>query len=135
MRAVSESARGAVSNETDLFLKTLERDLDNQNPIHLFARNFDANVLNHEQLNKLYTDGKSYEATINSGSDKHLKRILAPKFLRIKNSCHVILLRNLGGKLMNGLRGVVTGFTENDITIHFENINENHTIRRYRFTV
>ena len=136
MRAVSETARGAVSNETDIFLKKLERDLsDNHNPIHLFPRNFDAQVYNHEKLTELNSEGHIYEAKKNRGSDKHLKRILAPKFLNVKIGCPVILLRNLGGNLMNGLRGVVTAFTDDDITVQFQTINETHTIKRYPFTV
>ena len=46
-----------------------------------------------------------------------------------------MLLRNLGGKLFNGLRGFVKDMRDDEIVIYFEDINETHTIKRHNFTI
>ena len=135
IKAVRETAIGKVSDETDKFLKSLNRDLpDDIEPTHLFARNIDADLYNNEKLGELKTPGKVYIAPKNIGPKRRLNKILAPQKLSLKIDCPVILLRNLGGKLVNGLRGRVKELNDNYITVYFEKIKETHKIERYTFT-
>ena len=103
-------------------------------PTHLFSRNIDADIYNNKKLDELKTPGKVYIAKKNSGPKKRLNKILAPQTLSLKIDCPVILLRNLGGKLVNGLRGHVREMRDDHITVHFDKINEAHNIERYNFT-
>ena len=52
----------------------------------------------------------------------------------MKIGCPVILLLNLGGKLVNGLSGSVKKLDENVIHVHFNAIKETHSIRRHLFS-
>ena len=131
IKAVRETAIGNVSEDTDKFLKSLNRDLpENMEPTHLFSKNIDADIYNNKKLDELKTPGKIYIAKKNSGPKKRLNKILAPQTLSLKIDCPVILLRNLGGKLVNGLLGHVRELRDDHITVHFDKINETHNIER-----
>ena len=71
----------------------------------------------------------------NHGRQKHLSKILAPHHLALKIDCPVLLLRNLGGNLVNGLQGHVCELNDDNIVVFFDSINETHKIQRYNFTV
>ena len=136
IQAVRETAVGSVSIESDLFFKTLNRDLpENSKPTHLFSRNVDAAIFNQRQLDLLTGTETTYTATINTGRHKYLDKILAPYHLTLKLNCPVMLLRNLGGKLVNGLCGHVKELNDKYITVYVDKINETHQIEKYNFTV
>ncbi|MEW8544677.1 MAG: hypothetical protein AB2693_14215, partial [Candidatus Thiodiazotropha sp.] len=136
IKAIWESSAGHISKDSDLFLKSCERNLpENVNPVHLFARNIDASLYNNDRLDELQTHERLYTATKNSGSQKSLNKILAPYYLRLKMDCPVMLLRNLGGKLVNGLCGKVIDLQPDSVSVHFPSINETHDIHRYTFSV
>ena len=46
-----------------------------------------------------------------------------------------MLLRNIGGKLVNGFSGKVIALKSDSVTVHFPTINESHEIFRYTFSV
>jgi hypothetical protein len=74
IQAVRETALGTVSEEVDIFLKSLERPFeDATNLLHLFARNVDTTIFNNEKLDQLNEEGKIYKALKNTGSQKYLK--------------------------------------------------------------
>lgn len=70
----------------------------------------------------------------NKGRQKYLNKILAPQFLCLKVGCHVMLLRNIGGKLVNGLYGSVKALKPDRILVEFPNIDQTHWVDRYKFT-
>ena len=133
--AIQETARGNVSEATDLLIRSLERPL----PVHvesikLFATNYRAQIHNHEQLKVLKTDQRTYMA-VDVGSPKYLKRILALQRVAFKVGCKVMLLRNLTDILVNGLLGVVTQLEDDNIYVHFNALHSSYPISRYMFTV
>ena len=53
IKAVRETALGCVSDEVDVFLKSLQRPIpENIQPIHLFPKNIDTTIFNNECLKK-----------------------------------------------------------------------------------
>lgn len=80
------------------------------------------------------TEEKTYIAAKNSGSKKHLDKIVAPQYLHVKKGCSVMLLRNLGGKFVNGLCGHVKEMRHDAIIVYFPAINEAHSVGRHQFT-
>ena len=135
IKAVRETALGCVSDEVDVFLKSLQRPIpENIQPIHLFPKNIDTTIFNNECLKKVNTEEKVYKATKNCGSEKYLRKIIAPNYLNLKLDCPVILLYNLGGKLVNGLQGTVKKFEDDAVHVHFSSIHETHRIQRRSFT-
>ena len=135
IKAVRETALGSISPEVDTFLKSLQRPVpEDVKPVHLFAKNIDSTLYNNDCLTKHVGEERVYRATKNSGSEKYLRKILAPNYLQMKIGCPVILLLNLGGKLVNGLSGSVKKLDENVIHVHFNAIKETHSIRRHLFS-
>jgi len=135
INAVRESAMGSISTEVDLFLKSLEAPTsDDMDSVHLFARNIEATMYNNDCLGKIDEEGKIYKALRNSGSQKYLNKILSPNYLHLKVSCPVILLVNIGGKLVNGLKGVVRSLKDDAVTVYFPSIDQTHEIKRFLFT-
>ena len=137
IKAVRETAVGTISEETDEFLQGLNRPLDiseNSTCTHLFAKNIDATIFNSGCLETLDTEEKIYKAKINSGNSKYLNKILATNYLHLKVSCPVILLVNLGGKLVNGIQGIVRALNDDNVTVYFPQINESHNIYPKLFT-
>ena len=136
VKAVRETALGSISKETDTYLRSLSRPLpEDIAPVHLFARNIETSMFNEDRLQEMDGESKVYKATKNKGPKKHLKKILAPNYLHVKIGCPVILLRNLGGKLVNGLSGKIVATEEDAITVHFPEIGQTHKITRCLFTV
>ena len=45
-----------------------------------------------------------------------------------------MLIKNKSDKLVNGLRGLVTGLAEHKVTVHFATIAETHTFQAEEFT-
>ena len=85
VRAVRETALGAVSQESDKFMKTLSGPLPSEmQPVHLFARNDDAALFNSDILRDMPGESTVYRATKNNGPKKYLKKILAPQYLELK---------------------------------------------------
>lgn len=137
IQAVRETAVGTVSADTDRYLQTLQRPLQNDTmdkAVNLFARNVDAMLYNSDCLDKVDSEGRIYKANINHGNSKYLNKILAPNYLHLKVSCPVILLVNIGGKLVNGLQGIVRALNDDSVTVFFPQVNESHNIQRRKFT-
>ena len=136
VQAVRETALGAVSQEPDEFMKTLSGPLPSEmQPVHLFARNDDAALFNSDKLRDMPGQSTVYRATKNNGPKKYLKKILAPQYLELKICSPVILLRNLGGRLVNGLSGIVEHLESDTITVCFPQIHQTYKISRCLFSV
>ena len=104
IKCINECATGLVSDGTINFI-LLARPLSDD-AVQLFARNIDADVFNYRKLNSLPGEMTHYDA-VDEGSKHHLNKFLAPKHIRLKVGCPVILLKNLSDKLINGLQGTV----------------------------
>ena len=81
-------------------------------PTKLFPRNEPADAENARRLSELPSALHRYRALQKPVDTKALEHCLAPMDLQLKIGAQVILLKNLDAarKLVNGSRGVVTGF-------------------------
>ena len=91
-------------------------------------------MCNAAMFNALKGSQKCYPSQ-DTGQPKHIKKILAPRFLVVKDGVPVILLLNLSQKLVNGLQGVVKKFSDDVVTVYFPAIMQYATIKRETFTV
>lgn len=92
-----------------------------------FSKNIDVDQYNNERLLKLKGDLKSFYSN-DSGEEPHLsnlrKNCMAPEILKLKIGAQVMLLKNLSDELVNGSIGIVTKFSENQVTVDFSGIEE-----------
>jgi ATP-dependent DNA helicase PIF1 len=76
IRAIDETARGAVSKETEMFLNSLDTETETPDAVHLFPKNYDVQLHNSKRLRDMPDDEDNpiitYRATAQSGSLKHL---------------------------------------------------------------
>jgi hypothetical protein len=79
--------------------------------IHLFARNADVDLFNHDKIQKIPFQLYVFQSE-DEGSTDFLKKIPAPKFLEIKIGVPVMLLINMSNTLVNGRVGIVTEVDE-----------------------
>ena len=136
IKCINELEVGDPSDESIAFLKSLDRPLPNEEEcIHLFARNYDVDIFNYNKLQNLPGELKIYKAR-DEGSCHYLNKFLAPKNLGLKVGCPVMLVRNLSDSLVNGLRGTVSQLMSDsvDVKFVFENKNVVVTVKPVVFT-
>lgn len=84
----------------------------------LYTHNADVDTLNDRELAKL--DGKLHHYAMSSGGDEYKvqtleRNVLAPKLLSLKEGAEVMFVaNNFQEGYVNGTRGTVTGFRNND---------------------
>ena len=79
--------------------------------------------------------GQLYEfQSSDTGNTRELSNLTAPRVLWLKISSPVILLRNLSGKLVNGLRGTVHDINEEGVTVEFPTLQLTTVIPKVKFT-
>ncbi|KAJ8311488.1 hypothetical protein KUTeg_010843 [Tegillarca granosa] len=111
--------KGDLPRETHDLLCRLGRPLPpGPEPIRLCARTFDCFMYNAMKLIDLDADEIVYNA-VDDGDVSKLEKLPVPKTLHLKTGCPVMLLKNLSVKLVNGLRGTVTGMSSNGVTVNF----------------
>lgn len=108
------------------------------NPTILYSCNKDVDKVNDRQLDKLASDGRQffeYEMEIvfyqgvsnrSAAKEKFLKNCTSPPILQLCKDAQVMLLKNLDTEngLVNGSRGVVTGFIGEMPVVKFMNGSE-----------
>ncbi|CAC5417703.1 PIF1 [Mytilus coruscus] len=137
--AVSELEKGEPSEETNQFIKSLNRDIeipDGEPVVKLFSRNLDVDFFNCDKLETLNEYPLHCFPSKDEGDHFYLKKMLAPKHLGLKISAPVMLLVNLSDKLVNGLIGRVQKIHEHEIQVQFvlDGKNESVAITQYTFT-
>ena len=126
INAIQETARGCVSKDTETFLRELGSTPKNlTNPVRLFATNFEKEQCNAIQIQQLGQPITIY-AGQDTGSEKYLKKITAPKQLACVIGCPVVVLMNINSQIVNGLRGVI---------LHHNDIGKAHEFKKELFTV
>ena len=98
----------------------------------LFARNEDVDLYNYKKLMAMDGELKVFEAE-DSGDEQDLRKILAPKRLGLKVNAPVMLLRNLNGRHVNGLRGKVVKINNDSIEMNFKTFRNSETVRIEKF--
>jgi ATP-dependent exoDNAse (exonuclease V) alpha subunit len=67
------------------------------------------------------------------GDVQHLSRVLAPAVLHLKVGCPIMVLRNLGGNVVNGTTATIHSLEGDKITISLQD-GSLHTIERTTFS-
>ncbi|XP_046564158.1 uncharacterized protein LOC124272960 [Haliotis rubra] len=117
--AVNELERGFPSESTHRLMESLSRALaPGDKPLTLYGTNFEVDWHNASEISSLPGDVMIYRST-DSGVVSKLRLTTAKKVLSLKVNCPVILLRNLGQGLVNGLQGTVTRLDEDGPTVQF----------------
>ena len=97
---------------------------DGIDPVFLFCKNSDVDILNKEMLNEIPGTIKRYVAK-DTGSDFHTdffnKHTPIPEILELKINAQVMLLKNIDVTkgLVNGSVGKVKGYTPDGVIVHF----------------
>ena len=118
IKAISETARGAVTSDTAAFLNSLKTDTDRD--IHLYARKLDVSLYDNFKLQsrpgvvKLYISEEGHNVCL-----RMRKSVDVPKKLFLKVGAPVILTVNLSKKFMNGLSGVVMRLFDDSVEVYF----------------
>lgn len=126
---LNEIRLGDPSDETIAILKScIDKKLEGIEgikPTRIFPTNYEADNLNETELDKLDGEYREYDMSIrvhstkNIDIERYIKNIKAPRNLILCEGAQVVLLWNIDvlGGLVNGSRGVITGFTEEDLPI------------------
>ena len=119
IKAINDVSRGDLPRDTHDLLLRLSRPLPpGPEPVRLSARNFDCFMYNAMKLIDLDGDEIIYNS-VDEGDVSKLEKLSVPKKLHLKIGCHVMLLKILSVKLVNGLRGTVIRIANNNVTVNF----------------
>ena len=103
-------------------------------PVHLFALNYDVDRLNSDHLLNMDGDIKIYKSK-DEGVTDNLSSLNTPERLYLKIGAPVILTANLNNRLVNGLIGKVVSFNDESVIVKFDNITSTQEIKSHVFTV
>jgi len=125
---------GEIDTETAKYIKALDRPLKNpEKSTKLYATNDLVNSFNRSKIE--HHPGNIVEyISQDIGQNKYLKEFTVPRKLWLKEKCPVVLIRNLSEKLVNGLQGFVTGFSEEGPYVHFPALNITTVIGKVQFS-
>ena len=133
IEAINGLEQGRPSPEASDPLNSLSRPIDSEiTPTYIYATNFEVDLKNHDLLEQMPGERKLFHAA-DKGDHHYLNHIQAPEKLALKVGCPVMLLCNLGGKLLNGVTGIVTSIEDDEIICSFGNMT--HKIHKETFTV
>ncbi|CAC5386233.1 PIF1 [Mytilus coruscus] len=117
VKAIHDISRGELPTDTHNLLKRLQRPLPPGNdPIRLFARNFDREVYNASRLIDLEGDLKSFHS-LDEGDPTKLRKMFVGQSLHLKINCPVMLVKHLSKNLVNGLQGTVQEISTDNNTM------------------
>ena len=98
-------------------LSSMDRPIKEEDKaIRLFATIMACDICNADCLFEMSGPYKAYKST-DTGETRLLQRILAPKELQLNNGYHVMILRNLGNNVVNGMMGTVVAMTDDVIHV------------------
>ncbi|XP_069109443.1 LOW QUALITY PROTEIN: uncharacterized protein [Argopecten irradians] len=134
IRSIWEVSFGEVSDDTLMYIKTLQRPLSpDQQSIKLFATTHLVDNYNRKCVVEARGVVGEYLAE-DTGENRHLSRLMAPKILWLKVGSPVILLRNISKILFNGLRGTVLAVEPDGPVVNFPTANQTLKIPKMTFT-
>lgn len=135
INCINEVSKGTVSESSLSLLQRMKRLLPpGPQPVRLCTKKFNCEVYNATQLFDLQGDASKLVAE-DGGEKKYLNTLSVPEVLYIKLNCPVLLLNNLSHQLVNGLREKVTAFSQNTVTVYFDSLSKNVTLKPETFTV
>ena len=120
IKCINELSIGLPSDETKTFIRGLSRPLPRtMMPTYIFGTNFDCDFFNDYKLEKHERGGakaKIFRA-FDDGPNNLLRLTSAPKSLKLKINCKVIITRNLVNGLVNGLESTVIQMHDNKVRV------------------
>ncbi|XP_014679135.1 PREDICTED: ATP-dependent DNA helicase PIF1-like [Priapulus caudatus] len=117
---INELARGEyLSQGSCSLLAEVARSLKASGQLVLFARNFDAELFNADQLSQLPGKQTMYTATDTGNSQALKRRARVPKYVALKVGAPVVLTTNLSEQHFNGLLGTVSEITPDGPLVKF----------------
>lgn len=109
---VSRVRLGECTTDVCDYFESFSRDIeyyDGIEPVRLYSLRKTTDEHNQFQLDKISAHPKTYES-VDRGDERSLLQCPAPKTLKLKAGCQVMLTRNLGKSAVNGSIGTVIGF-------------------------
>ena len=117
INCINELCEGNPSTRSLKLLANQSKPLDDySDAVYIFGTNFDVDFYNHVLLHEIPGFQITYSSK-DSGNLLRLNSIPAPKYLTLKPTCKVIVIRNLPNGLVNGLPATVTSIFDEEITI------------------
>ena len=133
IKSISELENGTPSKDTNEFISSTDRPLDHEaEVVKLFARNENVDIYNYEKLMAMEGELKVFQSE-DTGDEKYLRKILAPRRLGFKVNAPVMLLRNLNERNVNGLRGKVVAIHDDSIDAKFNTFEKTEIIKTEKF--
>lgn len=125
---------GAMPVKVKELLEHLSRPLlTGRDPVYLFARTWDVDMLNHDKLRQLGPGEKVYTSK-QMGTAKCLKTFQAPHHLVLNIHAKVMLVVNLSPNLVNGTMGVIVTMDDGGCVVDFDGVGR-ITVIPYIFTI
>jgi ATP-dependent DNA helicase PIF1 len=109
---VSKVRLGKCTSDVCEYFESLSRDIeyyDGIEPVRLYSIRRTTDEHNQSKLDEINTQPRVYDA-IDRGDERSLLQCPAPRTLKLKSRCQVMLTRNLGKSAVNGSIGTVIGF-------------------------
>ena len=136
IHCIRDLSMGNLKPEDVAFVHSLSRPLTyvpDQDTVYLFASNILVDMFNRDCILQMNGPLFTFEA-IDSGMEKHLRELVVQKTLWLKLNANVMLLRNLSGKLVNGLCGQVKEIQDEMVTVYFPSVEITADFKRISFT-
>jgi hypothetical protein len=118
IHAVNELCNGSPSDDTIQLLRSLDRPLDDSDSdsTKLYGTNFDVCYVNQMMLDEM--DGEvSIFKSKDDGKVKLLRFMAVQKTIVVKKGAPVILVKNIGAGLFNGMRGTVHSISADNLPV------------------
>ncbi len=124
---------GICTELAEEFIHDLERPVEYEDgiePVRLFAKRNSTDSFNEDKLSTLEGNEILFRST-DSGNIGLLKQCPAPKDLKLKTGCQVILTRNIDSDAVNGSIGTIVRFADDTKghrhpVVKFTDINNEH---------
>jgi hypothetical protein len=125
---------GRIPDDSRALLEGLSRPLTRgPDPMYLFSRMWDVEMLNHDKI-RLLGPGEKLYTSKQMGPGKCLKTFQAPHHLVLNVKAKVMLVVNLSAKLVNGSMGVVISMADGECIVDFDGVGRTK-ITPYIFTI
>ncbi len=114
--------RGQALNESLELINAQVKDYIDNDIIGFVPTNKLADLINTAKLKEIESKEHIYEGSIVGKFTEGM--VTAPLILRLKVGARVMLVKNIGGRFVNGLTGNVRKLSENSVVVEFDNGEE-----------
>jgi ATP-dependent DNA helicase PIF1 len=131
---LERAKEGIITQEDIEILKKCKETVFTEDiiPTKLYSLNVDVDKINKDAYNKLTTEEKEYETLYKNKQSKFYgDKMKIPEKIKLRLGCQVMVSKNIDpqNNIINGTRGIILSFTEDNIVIKLMN-QKNYTIGR-----